>query len=672
MTPTQSWRDQILKQFTPQVSRLTLVADPDGLLLEEGVLAGIRDRGFELIPFEDHAAFRFAYESKYRAKWDRGEMTDLVVVLRAPAQDLRSLPFDLLQAGRQLSFSLGELFPNLSYPIVDRLDRSDLDALYRAQIQFSPPILGDNATKDFVLRHVFEITPEVIREPSDLLRVLLRRHYRALRIPGILDDWFIQVLHNQGRFTDWPLTEIVPKREAFFAFLQERWPIFLEASLTGTEEKVRQPKEPYGLQSKGPAELPFDHHDIRVYIDNLFLEGHLRPVLHDQSQRLAKTWMAVGLRLDPQGDRIRRLRGLLEAVEESLPTESSRYSEWLALAQRWAELLALRYSDGPEFEPHLLQRIAAIQEQIGQRFTNWMTSRYAGLHNHPALPPVMLHHLPRYLARRLLTDGVSRVALVVVDGLSLDQWVTVREILASASPSEFEMEERALFAWVPTLTSVSRQAVFAGKIPLLFERSIYTTEKEPELWRQFWLDRGLLANEIGYLKGLGTEPLTNVEDLVEHSKIRVIAAIIDTVDRIIHGMELGTAGMHNQVRQWAREGYLSKLLNLLVRSGFEVHITSDHGNIEATGIGRPSEGAIAELRGERARVYPNDNLRRKVKDQFPQTIEWPTVGLPDDYRPLLASGREAFIRKGERLVSHGSIAIEEVIVPHVCIRGGHA
>ena len=47
------WRDHILKQFAPRVARLTLVADPDGLLLEEGVLTQIRERGFELIPFEE-------------------------------------------------------------------------------------------------------------------------------------------------------------------------------------------------------------------------------------------------------------------------------------------------------------------------------------------------------------------------------------------------------------------------------------------------------------------------------------------------------------------------------------------------------------------------------------------------------------------------------------------
>ena len=41
-----------LSQFTPKVSRLTLVADPHGLLLEEGILEGVRERGFEAIPFE--------------------------------------------------------------------------------------------------------------------------------------------------------------------------------------------------------------------------------------------------------------------------------------------------------------------------------------------------------------------------------------------------------------------------------------------------------------------------------------------------------------------------------------------------------------------------------------------------------------------------------------------
>ena len=163
-----NWRAHILQEFAPQIARLTLVADPDGLLVEEGVLQGIQDRGFEVIPFEDHIAFRYVYESTFRARWDRGEDTDVAVVLRTASSDLNSLPYDLLQAGRQLSFTLGDVFPTLSYPVVAALDRSDLDVLYRAQQHQSPGALGDNASKDFILRHVFEIAPELLKQPSDL------------------------------------------------------------------------------------------------------------------------------------------------------------------------------------------------------------------------------------------------------------------------------------------------------------------------------------------------------------------------------------------------------------------------------------------------------------------------------------------------------------------------
>ena len=134
MSIPTNWRDQILKEFTPQVARLTLVADPDSLLTEERLLQEIQARGFELIAFEDSIAFRFLYESKYRPRWERGELT-LVVVLNS---DRVHLPYDLLQAGRYLSFSLRDLFPNLSYPLVNALDRSDFDALYQAQAQYNP------------------------------------------------------------------------------------------------------------------------------------------------------------------------------------------------------------------------------------------------------------------------------------------------------------------------------------------------------------------------------------------------------------------------------------------------------------------------------------------------------------------------------------------------------
>ena len=661
-----SWRDQILKEFTPKVARLTLVADPDRLLLEEGILEGIRERGFELIPFEDHIAFRYAYESKFRSRWDRGEHTDLVVVLRSQASDLRGLPYDLLRAGRKLSFNLGDIFPNLSYPVVTTLDRGDLDALYEAQIRHTPGQLGDNATKEFVLRHVFEIAPELVKQPSDLLRVLLRRHYRGQRIPTDLDERFIQLLSQNNIFDDWPLETLVSDREAFFAFLQERWPIFLDREAAKGASAVREDEKPYGLSIEGPVELPFDHHDIRVYIDNLFIDGLLNSVSHEHADTLSRTWVGIGVRTAPIEDRFRRLGKLIDSLEASIPAEDAKHTDWFHFARGWAETILLANDQTEAIPESTGERIKGLQTQVDVGFTAWLFKRYAGLVNLPPVPPVMLHHLPRFLARQMGEARTAKIALIVVDGLALDQWLVVREALATKQPG-LRFREQAVFAWIPSITSVSRQATFAGKAPIFFPNSIQTTDKEPALWAQFWVDQGLMPNEVVYLKGLGDGGLETVSEALSYPKARVAGLVVDKVDKIMHGMEMGTAGMHNQVRQWAKQPYLSTLLDLLLDRGFRVHLTSDHGNVEAEGCGRPSEGAVADLRGERVRVYPDAVLRGKVKDRFPAALEWGTVGLPHDYLALLAPARQAFVQEKQHTVSHGGVSVEELIVPLIQI-----
>nr|MDA8218372.1 BREX-3 system phosphatase PglZ [Dehalococcoidales bacterium] len=312
------------------------------------------------------------------------------------------------------------------------------------------------------------------------------------------------------------------------------------------------------------------------------------------------------------------------------------------------------------------ERISSLQAQVDTGFTAWLLRRYAGLVNLPPVPPVMLHHLPRFLCREVGNDRNAKIALLVVDGLAMDQWLVVRDALALRQPG-MRFREQAVFAWIPSLTSVSRQATFAGKAPIFFPNSIQTTDKEPVLWTQFWSDQGFTPNEIVYAKGLSDGNLKTLSEALSHPKARVAGLVIDTVDKIMHGMEMGTAGMHNQVRQWALQPYLSMLLALLLDRGFRVYLTSDHGNIEAEGCGRPAEGAVADLRGERVRVYPDTALRGKVKERFSAALEWDPVGLPDDYLALFAPSRQAFVQEKQHVVSHGGISVEELIVPLVQI-----
>ena len=680
------WRDRILKALTPGIARLSVAADPDGLLLEAALLEAVRERGFEIVTFEDPVAFRFDYESRFRSRWDRGEGAGLEIVVRTEGHDPAALPYDLLQAGRQLSFGLGDLFPALAYPVVASLDRSDLDALHRAQERHRPGRLGDDATRDFVLRHVFDFAPELVRRPSDLLRLLLRRHYRGQRLPRLLDERLARLLRQGGAFASWPLAAILPDRDAFFAFLQERWPRFLDRLVGGIGTgELRDVEGASGFAIGGPADLPFDHADVRVYIDNLFVEGMLRPAVHESGRALRGEWAAVGVRIDPGADRRRRLRRLAEAVRTTLPESDAHHRDWLSFAYRWAELgvLLSETAAAARAEPHAAQSdadppiagphaapadsgspIADLRTDVDRAFLAWIERRYAGLHNQPPAPPVMVHHLPRFLARRLADDPRGKAALVVVDGLALDQWIVLRDALAVQRPA-LRFREGAVFAWAPTFTSVSRQAIFAGTPPLHFPASILTTDREASRWTRFWADQGLAARETGYAKGLGDGLPEGVRELVSRPAMRALGLVVDKVDKIMHGMALGAAGMHNQVRQWAGEGFMAGLLDALLDGGFAVFLTSDHGNVEAEGRGRPAEGAIAEVRGERARIYPDAVLRSRVKERFPDAIEWPSVGLPEDCLALLAPGRTAFVREGERIVGHGGVSLEEVVVPMV-------
>ncbi len=657
----RSWRESILNDFVPNVSKLTLVADPDSLLTEETLALELRSRGFELIEFDDPVEFRYAYESTYRSIWDRGEHTDLVVILRLQDTELESLPYDLLQAGRKLSYNLGNLFPHLSYPVLEQLDRSFLDALFEAQHTFSPDRMGDNATKDFILRHVFRVAAELIISDVDLLRVLLRLHYSKIAIPEILADRLVQQLRGQAGFQVWPLDVIVSDEDAFFAFLQERWPLFL-----GKISEDSQLRE-IPMKYRGPDYLPFDHHDIRVYIDNLFVEGKLHPVQKPGVSIDVSSWIRSGIVDSGAADESLRISRLFEIIEKDVPVEDCRYSDWIAFALKWAELTALVHcAANEESKTRLLQ----IGDKLNAAFAQWLSTHYSSIINLPPKNPAMLHHVSRRLAREIEDGSNSRVALIVVDGLALDQWISVRQIL-QAQNSSLVVKESAVFAWVPTLTSVSRQAIFSGKPPIYFPASIQSTKSESSLWKQFWEDAGLSRLDIAYQRGLGDGDVSAILEAVIHpDRTRAVGLVVDKVDKIMHGMQLGAAGMHNQIKQWAYSGFLNSLIDYLLDRGYQVWMTSDHGNIECQGKGRPSEGVIAETRGERVRVYPTPELRTTVARDFPFASEWQPIGLPQGYFPLIASGRDAFVTPGTAIVGHGGVSIEEVIVPLIKFERG--
>lgn len=659
-----TWRERILNEFATDVTPITWVSDPDQLLTERSLQQALEEKGFELIQFEDAIALRFLLESKYRPQWISAEPGSLLIIHTGTLDDFQHLPYDLVKGSQQVALSLQNLFPKLNYPILKTLNPSEFDLLDQAGADQISRKLGESKTKDFLLRHVFEIIPELIKEPVDLLEMLLKRHYQATVIPSTLDKYLIKQLRKNPAISQWPLDIIIPSQSAFMRFLQERWLPFVKNELV-PNGKSSELTSSYDIDE--PILLPLGHESVRIYIDNLFLEGFLKPASLDKfkfkpEQLPENVWIRAGLKINPERDRQERLQRFIETLHKEVPKEGDRYQRWLTFAPRWAELIVLWHQVSQSNRRAYQQAFHELQQLVDHQFLEWVIHQYKRLSNQFTNQPIMLHHVPKSLSQQIALQPETKVALLVMDGMSYDQWLVIRQVLQQHLPKQ-TIEESGIFAWLPTTTSVSRQALFSGSLPLKFANSIDETSKEAKLWNTFWIDQGLMPQNIGYLKSLTN--LSAVEDLFANSKLKVLGLIINQVDDIMHGMTLGTEGMHNQVQQWAQNGFLTDLCKLLLGKGFRVVITADHGNIEAIGIGNLKEGVVADKRGERVRVYRSTQLREQAHAQYPGTIEWPSIGLPNDYHALFPAPRQAFVTAESASVCHGGISIEEVIVPYI-------
>ncbi len=675
------WRAHVLRHFSREVAAVvpvTIAADPDRLLSDAALLGELGARGYDPFSLEDPIALRFVYESRYRGTSETGQDRSLLVVWGGGGSVEESVPWDILhgarEAGRVLNFALADLLPDLVSSVIRGVQGEELDRLFDAVARHRPGPLGANATADFVLRHVYAVAPELVKSPVDLLVLLLRRHHQGARLPSAIEDRLVSLLRKEATLHAWPVERLVSDRTAFLAFLQERWGRFVLTHLPSADTTGDRALPTDEWSVAGPADVPFDHPDMRAYVDTLFLDGLLAPTRVVGPAQVRGSWMAVGVATDSEGDHVERLRLLTEDARRNLPSVSASQREWLAFAYRWAEWSVQRWTLASSATERLIHELNDLHEEVERRFSEWCVGHYGALQALSYWPrAVMVHHIPHALAHGWRPDETSRrKALVLVDGLALSQWAIVKETL----PSDLQLgaDQGAAFAWVPTLTAVSRQAVFSGEAPLFFAASVLGGGREVALWRKFWDDRQRGGAAVEYiLQGLGESDhdfVGKVADVANGPRLTVLGVVVGTVDRMIHGAAMGSYGLHCQTRDWGRGGAFGALLRALLTQGFDVTVTSDHGNLEARGIGKPAEGVLADERGERVRVFPDSATRASVAGRFPAAVSWAGAGLPQNYCPLIAPGRCAFVTEGAQVVTHGGLSLEEVIVPVISFKSG--
>jgi hypothetical protein len=643
--------EAVLAQLPAHTYPLVLAGDPDDLLAEEEVLAALQARGYRLVSEPDPIRLR------HRVERLRPFSIEEPVLVITPGP-LNELPYDLWQPGHRVALALHTFFPRLAYPVVRQLSPAQRLAASRAP---QPDrVLGVRATIDFLLRHVFDADPARLAEPAALVAWLNAYHRRADPMSAKLQSTLVAALQALPAYADWPIDEVLADREAFGAFMTQQWATYL-AGLTGRAIG----------ESGGPYLLPFaDDEELQDALPALMRTGALTPARVPDMGRLP-AWARRAVEVGDGQEVAQRAATLLEALSEELTSTASLHWEgWQRVARLWAELDGLFYSSSaPSLEAQSARR-HQLQTVVDAAFAPWLRERYAPLAVRRLPHPHHVHHVPDYLAHHREMGRWQRVALLVLDGLSLADWLVVGGAWRSRHPG-WRFREQLLLAQIPTITAISRQALVSGRRPADFADTLYHNRAEARQWAGFWARQGLLAPACAYARLALDREEAPVE--MHDPRIQALCLIDHSIDELLHGESLGAVGLQASLRVWL-EGYsrrLEALIDCLLRDGFVVSLCSDHGHVEARGMGQPSEGLTVESRSQRARLYSDPYAAQRVQQAFSETLLWANDGLlPDDVRVLMPLGRQAFTTYNDTVITHGGPTLEEVVVPLVTITQG--
>lgn len=638
----------LLLPFRPDAHRLILVEDADGLLDDETARATLLGRGYRLVEDDGDPA---------RLRHELGSLSDggpLIVLTRRP---LRQLPYDLWAAAHHLSLSLARLYPNLNATVLRGL--TGREARWRLG-RAAPPLgrLGREATADYLLRVVYEVDPAQAAGPAALLAWLARYHADLPGpMPADLRRRWLDRLSAAPAFAGLPLAALLDDRAAFAAFVTAEWAGYLSAT---TGQSVAEPKAAYHLDFTADTAL-------QDALPGLLRRGALARLTVREPAALPE-WALAAVRSPDEDDRRRWADDLQERLAEQSAEliarpQAGRWAGWAAVAQTWAELTGLALTLNDET---LNEAMAGRQRQLDVAFAGWLEKSYAALAGRKLPQPHHVHHAPHLMAYDRRTGG-RPVALLVLDGLSLADWRRIQGVWAARHPAWSFAERGPLLAQIPTITAVSRQALVSGRRPAEFAASLADNRKEAAHWTAFWAGEGLSGAQIAY------DRLQTGRPFAPDSRAAAQCLIYSGLDDILHGATQGAAEAWASLGVWldgaGRE--VEAAIDRLLAAGYAVYLTSDHGHVEAWGMGQPREGEAAESRGKRSRLYRAREAAAAQQAKHPRTRLWHDDGLlPDNLVALLpddAGGRVAFAPEYARVIAHGGLTLDEVVVPLVVI-----
>ena len=249
------------------------------------------------------------------------------------------------------------------------------------------------------------------------------------------------------------------------------------------------------------------------------------------------------------------------------------------------------------------------------------------------------------------TNKHEKVALLCMDCMGFTEWNLLKEHLEL---SDIEFEVNPVFAMLPSITSISRMAIYEGK------REVYNIKSPNRSAEAKSLENNFKPKHSTYLTEHDT---ISADKLLGYD---VVSILYNFFDELAHAVQFppgieDKSPYLNAAKDYLQKSTIKQDIQVLKEEGYAIYLCSDHGSIVAKGNGKRIEKYLIDGFAKRAVMIQADNADLLDMEQI-------NIPFENDKKVVLPQGRTMFAYRDKIEVNHGGITLEEMIVPFIKLK----
>lgn len=290
--------------------------------------------------------------------------------------------------------------------------------------------------------------------------------------------------------------------------------------------------------------------------------------------------------------------------------------------------------------------IAETIDYLNFDFQHYLNDTYwNSLNANPYLKPRCVNGIVAHIRDNYQPS--QKVALIVVDGMAFWQYEVLRASLKDLHiPPK---KEDWTYSWIPSITCLSRQAIFAGHHPTIDYTQSPNNEKLA--WQSHWQ-----TGFPQYIYGNGDKPLRISNDCNR------LALVTVAIDEKMHS-STSYLELLALTKIWAKS--FAKRFKQLKEAGFDIILTTDHGNVLAKGWRPFTPTEKVHLYGRTSRGHRHAIFMQKdASEQFVNDLGYAIQYL---HKELWFAIRDnhSFAPSGRVEITHGGSHLFECLIPFI-------